>query len=184
MNLANYYSLIILPPDEVIALVGKLKLRLHTESGKGYSSRKSMAHITIQEFWATENQLKKIILKLIKIAREEKGFAAVFDEVFCSEQTAFFTPDDISKGGFKRLLERIRTQVKGKCKSNAHISIGRKLSSEQLEISRKIFSTETLEFNCNRIALRKFNDKTKQFEVVQTFSFLGEESSEKQLTLW
>ena len=124
-----------------------------------------------------------MILKLIKIAREEKSFAALFDEVFCSEQTVFFTPDHTSEGGFKRLLERIRMQIKGKCKSNAHISIGRKLSKEQIDISKNIFSNEKLDFLCDRIALRKYNDKIKQFEVVQIFPFLGEESSEKQLKL-
>lgn len=184
MNPANYYSLVILPPINVIANVKELKLRLYTESGKGYSSRKSDAHITIQEFYATENQLKKIILKLIKIAREEKSFAALFDEVFCYEQTAFFSPNVNSKNNLEKFIIKLRLEVKGPIKSNAHISIGRELSSEQLEISKNIFSNEKLDFLCDRIALRKYNDKIKQFEVVHIFPFLGEESSEKQLTLW
>jgi hypothetical protein len=59
MNHVNHYSVVILPPDEIDVKVGKLKMRLFTESGIEYSSRKSMAHITVQEFWATDSQLKK-----------------------------------------------------------------------------------------------------------------------------
>lgn len=184
MNHVNHYSVVILPPDEIDVKVGKLKMRLFTESGIDYSSRKSMAHITVQEFWATENKLNKIILKLIKIAREQKCFPAEFDKVICSEQTAFFSPEANSKDDLEKLIERLRSEVKGLIKSSAHISIGRGLSPQQIEISRNIFSDETLNFDCNRIALRKYNNTIKQFEVVQIFPFLGEEISVKQLTLW
>ncbi|MBD8081050.1 2'-5' RNA ligase family protein [Chryseobacterium caseinilyticum] len=184
MNHVNHYSIVILPPDEVNEKVDELKRKLFTESGKEYSSRKSIAHITVQEFWATENKLNKIILKLIKVAREQKCFPAEFDKVICSEQTAFFSPNANSKNDLEKFIKRLRSEVKGHITSNAHISIGRKLSPQQIEISRNIFSNETLNFECNRIALRKLNDTIKQFEVVQIFPFLGKELAEKQLTLW
>ncbi|MCD9856014.1 hypothetical protein LUD75_14905 [Epilithonimonas sp. JDS] len=123
-------------------------------------------------------------MKCIRIAREQKIFAAEFDKVICSGQNSFFLPDDKSKVDFERLIKKIRLEVEGHVKSNAHISIGRRLSAQQIEISRKIFSDETLKFDCNRIALRKLNDKIKQFEIVEIFPFLGEELSETQLALW
>ena len=184
MNITGYYSIIILPSVKVNEKVSELKMKLFTESGKEYSSRKSIAHITVQEFWATENKLEKIILKLVKIAREQKCFPAEFDKVICSEQTAFFSPKANSKDDLVKLIKRLRLEVKGHIDSNAHISIGRKLSPQQIEISRNIFSNETLNFECYRIALRKLNDTRKQFEVVQIFPFLGKEVAEKQLTLW
>ena len=184
MNITGYYSIIILPSVKVNEKVSELKMKLFTKSGKKYSSRKSIAHITVQEFWATENKLEKIILKLVKIAREQKCFPAEFDKVICSEQTAFFSPNAKSKHDLEKLIKRLRLEVKGYIGSNAHISIGRKLSPQQIEISRNIFSNETLNFECNRIALRKLNDTIKQFEVVQIFPFLGKEVAEKQLTLW
>ncbi|WDF45582.1 hypothetical protein PQ459_11805 [Chryseobacterium sp. KACC 21268] len=184
MNLASKYSVVILPSFKAIQKVGELKFKLFTKSGKDYSSRKSTAHVTVQEFWATDSQLKKIILKCIRVAQEQKNFRAEFDKVICSEQTVFFSPTANSKNDFKKLIERLRLEVKGLIKSSAHISIGRGLSPQQIEISRNIFSDETLNFDCNRIALRKYNDTIKQFEVVQIFPFLGEEISVKQLTLW
>jgi ribosomal protein L20 len=123
-------------------------------------------------------------LKCIRVAQEQKNFRAEFDKVICSEQTAFFSPKANSKNDFEKLIRRLRLEVKGLIKSSAYISIGRGLSPQQIEISRNIFSDETLNFDCNRIALRKYNDTIKQFEVVQIFPFLGEEISVKQLTLW
>lgn len=184
MNHVNKYSVVILPSDKAIGKVDELKMRLHIESNEQYASYRSMAHITVQEFWATENKLNKIILKLIKIAREQKCFPAEFDKVICSEQTAFFSPKANSKDSLEKLIKRLRLEVKGHIISSAHISIGRRLSPQQIEISRNIFSHEKLNFDCNRIALRKLNDKIGQFEIVQIFPFLGEEISEKQLTLW
>ncbi|MNK33535.1 hypothetical protein D3C87_520250 [compost metagenome] len=181
MTIASFYSIVIHPPDEVIEQVRELKVKLYKESGESFSSRKSIAHITVQEFQATEDQLNKIILKLIKITREQEIFKAVFDKVVYSQETALFIPDNNCRDNFKKLLERIRLEIKGGIKSRAHISIGRKLSLEQLEISRKIFSDEVLEFHSNKIALRKFNDKIGQFEILRIFPFLGEASSEEQL---
>ena len=185
MNAVQPYSIVILPSEEIIKFIGNLKLSLYTESEQDYGSRNSMAHITVREFEATDHQLRRTILKLCKIAREQEIFKTKFDQVICSDQSrsAFASPDIDSHQYFKKLMKKIRTEIAGKANSDAHISIGRQLSTEQLEISREIFSNVKLDFQCTRIALRKFNHKMKQFEIVKIFPFLNEPDSEQQLTL-
>lgn len=54
----------------------------------------------------------------------------------------------------------------------AHISIGRKLSSTQIDLTQNLFGPVTLKFNCDTVAIRKFSETKKQFEVIKTFKFL------------
>ena len=67
-----------------------------------------------------------------------------------------------------------------KIKSNEpHISIGRRIQPENIEIAKNIFSENpNITFNCNAIALRVFNDDRKQFDIIETFPFLGKELQE------
>lgn len=180
----NLYSVVIHLPENIIHLFREFKNQLYKESGK-YSSCNSVAHITVVEFEATDDQLNKIRLKLIKIANEEKSFDAVFDRVICSEKSlsAFALPDKNSKEDFKKLLKKIRTELKIKGRNDAHISIGRKLSTDKIEISRRLFSNVYFDFHCNMIALRKFDNEIKQFEIVHIFPLSGHGNSEKQLSL-
>lgn len=57
-------------------------------------------------------------------------------------------------------------------KSNdPHISIGRRLTPENLKIASEIFTTIDMNFLCDNIVLREFDPIKKQFFVIDTFSF-------------
>lgn len=68
--------------------------------------------------------------------------------------------------------------------AGAHISIGKKLTPNQIKIANNVFDEINLNFVCEKIAIRKFNPLRKQFEVIYEFYFLGNSPKEEQLSLF
>lgn len=66
---------------------------------------------------------------------------------------------------------RYKTEIKS---SEPHISIGRRLTPEQIEKAYALFEKPQLAFACDRIALRRFNPERRQFDVIEVFIFGGE----------
>jgi 2'-5' RNA ligase len=150
-----------------------------------YGSCNSIAHITILEFDATEQELKFIIEKLERITMREISFDAVFDKVIYSDSSKaiFILPNKSGNEFLKKLLAKIRKQIKSDYnKSNAHLTIGRKLKSEQLKKSKDIFPDVKFDFHCNQLALRILNKDIGQFEVLKIFPFSGKPNNTEQLS--
>lgn len=61
--------------------------------------------------------------------------------------------------------------LKLKKSDNPHLSIGRRLTPENLKIASELFTAINLQFECNEIVLREFNPKVKQFFVIEAFPF-------------
>lgn len=178
----NRYSVVIHPDGSDIIRFGFYKDELFNKIGN-YGSRNSKAHITILEFDATEKELVSIVEKLNKIAREEMPFDAIFDQ-FVYSKTILVLPDKDGDERFKKLLEKVRARIKGiNNKIAAHISIGRKLTPEQIENSQNLFPDVNFKFHCNQLALRKRNEKVGQYEIVQTFLFSGVATKEEPIQL-
>ncbi|MCX8524225.1 2'-5' RNA ligase family protein [Chryseobacterium formosus] len=173
-SMLNYYSIVIHPQDSIIELFKTYKGILFNKIGS-FGSRNSIAHITILEFAATDEELKFVIEKLIKITQKETCFDALFDTVMCSSSSKaiFVLPDKAGNEHFKKLLKNIRQKIRGKKNtSNAHLTIGRRLSPKQLENSNELITNVNFHFHCNQIALRKFNDTTEQYDIIRIFPLL------------
>jgi 2'-5' RNA ligase len=180
----KHYSIVIHPQNPIIELFKSFKNKLYKKIGT-YGSCNSIAHITILEFEATEEELKFIIEKLERITLKEISFDAVFDKVIYSDlsKAIFVLPNKIGNEFFKKLLVKIRKQIKGDHnKSNAHLTIGRKLKPEQLKKSKDIFPDVKFDFHCNQIAIRRLNKDIGQFEVLKTFPFSGKLDNTEQLS--
>lgn len=96
-----------------------------------------------------------------------------------SSKAIFILPNKIGDEIFKKLLTKIRKQIKEDGnKSNAHLTIGRKLKPEQLKKSEDIFHDIKFDFHCNKIALRRLNEDIRQFEIIQIFPFHGKSCKE------
>ena len=54
---------------------------------------------------------------------------------------------------------------------NPHLSIARRLSPENLLKASELFTTIDLNFTCDSVILRLFDDDKKQFFVIDTFPF-------------
>lgn len=178
--MVHHYSIVIHPQDSIIDLFKSFKNKLYNTIGN-YGSYNSIAHITILEFDATDEELRFIIEKLERITLKEISFDAVFDKVICSDssKTIFVLPNKNGNEILKKLLIKIRKQIKGDSnKSNAHLTIGRKLKPEHLKKLKNIFSDIKFDFHCNRIALRKLDENIGQFEIIKIFPFHGKSCTE------
>jgi 2'-5' RNA ligase len=171
------YSLIIAPPQKGIEYVNKLKDELNSKIG-WYHSRNSKAHITIVEFTADEDEVEKNIKLVTEIASQEIAIHLSFDGVSNYPNGAvFLKPDEATKKPLTDLMIRIQKNlnIKNSHKSkDPHISIGRKLSEDNVEIALKMFADVKLDFECANLVLRKFNSSKKQYDYFsEAFMFLG-----------
>lgn len=112
-----------------------------------------------------------------------------FDEIVLSKQSKALVllPAVASKIYLRDLLKNFRKGLKHLNVTNgsvAHISIGRALDPNQIEGANNIFNNINLDFNCEKIAIRKFNTSIGQFEVIYEFFFQGESPLEGQLSLF
>ncbi|MFN0291888.1 2'-5' RNA ligase family protein [Pedobacter helvus] len=171
------YSIVLLPPQEGIDYVANLKNQLNDKIG-WYNSRNAKAHVTVCEFTADLDELDRVINDLKEIASYEVPHHLVFDGVDSYANGAvFLKPDAETKAPLTALMVRVQKNlgVTNQYKSKSpHMSIGRKLSEENVALALDMFAGAKLEFNCANLVLRKFNHKIKQYVVFsEDFPFLG-----------
>jgi 2'-5' RNA ligase len=175
----NKYSLAFIPDDIVIDEVKKIKLQLADEIG-WFNSKNSLAHITICEFTSTEieiikNQISRITASFSPFDVELVDYDSYPNGVF------FIKPSEKSKEDLKKIIKILTASltIKKMYKSiEPHLSIARKLDVEKLKIANNLFQKIEVKFLCERVFLRKFNTNLKQFEVIDSFQFKGEKSTQ------
>src|SRR6478609_9179834 len=168
------YSLVIHPPEEILALVKSMKYQLATEVG-WYNSKNSVGHITICEFKATETAIETIKKQISKLCDLLVPVAVHLNEFGSFPNGAFFiAPDNDSKKDLKRIMSHFNKSIQVadmKKSDNPHLSIARRLSPENLLKANQLFTEIDLNFVCDNVILRQFDDKVKQFFVIDTFRF-------------
>jgi len=154
--------------------VKKLKDFLRSKI-KWYNSCNSEAHITICEFTIDESQLDSFKQKLAKISDTFTPFQVNLDhfDSFPNAGAFFIGVNEDSKNHFVPIMKKTHETLKPlKHKSdNPHLSIGRRLTPENLKIASELFTTIDLQFECNEIVLREFDPIVKQFFVIDAFKF-------------
>lgn len=169
------YSVVFHPSEDGIEIIKKLKLELFNRIG-WYGSCNSVAHITIGGFKANENQLAKYIQKLFKIADTLTPVQIYLDHFDAYEESrAFFiSPSENSKADLKPMMKKIQEALLISSKDRSddpHISIGRNLTPENIQIARDLFTTINMEFLCDAIILREFDPIKRQYFILETFPF-------------
>ncbi|GAA6765426.1 hypothetical protein AAFH68_13610 [Flavobacterium sp. CGRL1] len=140
-----------------------------------YNSCNSEAHITICEFTIDDSQLDSFKQKLAKISDAFTPFQVNLDhfDSFPNAGAFFIGVTEDSKNNLVPIIKKTHETLKPlKHKSdNPHLSIGRKLTPENLKIASELFTTIDLQFECNEIVLREFDPIIKQFFVIDSFKF-------------
>ncbi|WP_125723089.1 2'-5' RNA ligase family protein [Flavobacterium ustbae] len=141
-----------------------------------YNSCNSEAHITICEFTIDDSKIDSIKQKLIKIADTFTPSQVHLDHFgFYEHAGAFYiAANEESKSNLIPIMKKIHEILKPlklKKSEDPHLSIGRRLTSENLKIASELFTTIDLVFLCDSIVLREFNPAVKQFFVTDTFPF-------------
>src|SRR6478609_9409780 len=186
------YSLVIHPPEEILALVKSMKYQLATEVG-WYNSKNSVGHITICEFKATETAIETIKKQISKLCDLLVPVAVHLNEFGSFPNGAFFiAPDNDSKKSLKHIMKRCHksllipnikksdnpnptiarrlkpenlvktnrmfTTPNMKKSYNPHLTIARRLNPENLAIANSMFTTIDLNFICDSVVLREFDE--------------------------
>jgi hypothetical protein len=177
------YSIVVYPHRETIGDVRVLKDLLWSKVG-WYNSRDSEAHVTIALFEANKRELDFYIAYTEDFCYAEKPNFVMFDHLIASGKNGAVVvlPNKNSKPYFNNLFKRFREGLRYKKVINgaaAHISIGRKLHPEDIERAQHLFEEVSLDFLCEKIAIRKFNGVMRQYEVC----FLGNPPKQGQLSL-
>ncbi|UWY27540.1 2'-5' RNA ligase family protein [Flavobacterium sp. TR2] len=141
-----------------------------------YNSCNSEAHITICEFEIDESQLDSIKQKLSQIADPFTPFQVTLNhfDSFPNAGAFFIGVTEESKNSMVPIMKKVHETfkfLKLKKSDNPHLSIGRRLTPENLKIASELFTAINLQFECNEIVLREFDPKVKQFFVIEAFPF-------------
>lgn len=175
----NKYSLAFIPDNIVTDEIKKIKLQLADEIG-WFNSKNSLAHITICEFTSTEIEIIK--KQISRITASFSPFDVELVDYDSYPNGAFFIkPSEKSKEDLKKIMKNLTASLTIKKmykSSDPHLSIARKLDDNKLKRASDLFQKIELMFFCDRIYLRKFNPELKQFDVIESFLFKGEKSTQ------
>ncbi|MEN2413233.1 2'-5' RNA ligase family protein [Flavobacterium mesophilum] len=168
------YSVVFHPSAEIIAVIKTMKDFLKSKIN-WYNSCNSVAHITVCEFEIEESQLENFKKKLVKICDTFTPFMVHINDFGAYDNGAFFiNPSESSKNNLEPTMKRVQETLKPlklKKSNDPHISIGRRLTPENLKIASQLFTTIDMEFLCDSIVIREFDPKVKQFFVIDTIPF-------------
>ncbi|MEP6806030.1 MAG: 2'-5' RNA ligase family protein [Flavobacterium sp.] len=171
------YSIVFYPSPSIINLVKEMKDNLKSRvKEKWYNSCNSVAHITICELKLDESELYKLKQKISEVCDTFTPFEVYLDHFgsFDNAGAFYIGPNEKSKKNLELLMTKIQNALRSfkidKISSNAHMSIGRRLTAENLKIASELFTTIDINFLCDSIVLREL-EPYKQFFAIQTFPF-------------
>jgi len=182
------YSVVVHPGNEIINEVKEIKNSLSHSIG-WYSSRNAEVHITLAEFDADPNEFILRLLRVKNFCYAQKTRNVKFDNLVISDlnNMVFLLPNSESKIYMKGFVSKFRKMFgfdHVTYGSSAHISIGKHLQTAQILLAKQAIGEVSLNFNCEKIAVRKFDPFANQFTVIYEFYFLGEQPLEGQLSLF
>jgi 2'-5' RNA ligase len=170
----NLYSIVIHPPEAILALVKSMKEQLATEVG-WFHSKNSVGHITICEFRATNVAIETIKNQIGRLCDTLTPVEVHLNELGSFPNGAFFiAPDNDSKNNLKYIMKQFHKllRIPNMLKSdNPHLSIARKLTPQNLARANHLFTSIDLNFVCDSVVLRQFDENIKQFFIADTFEF-------------
>lgn len=167
------FSLVIFPNPEQSDLVKSYKQLLKSHIG-WFGSANAAAHITVINF---DNEFSlnlyiEQIKEFCKTVAPQKVILNAWDSF--GEQTFFIAPDKASKHYLDQLILNLHHHLGFKINNtHAHLSIARGLNAEKMKIAYQLFENTkiNLEFICDAIYLRKFNEQTKQYsDIIEKIS--------------
>jgi 2'-5' RNA ligase len=181
------YSLVIFPSSEQSKLIKSYKQLLKSHIPEGFGSANSLAHITIIHF-LTDLDYMIYIDQIREFCKTIASKKITFDSwgKFEKSGTFFLCPNEDSKIYLNSIIINLHKFLGFKTESmhvNAHMSIGRKLFSEKMEITEKVFKDikPYLFFNSNALYVRKFNYKKMQYsDIIERINFDIEDLKNKK----
>ncbi|MDR6806082.1 2'-5' RNA ligase [Dyadobacter sp. BE34] len=193
------YSLAIMPAPPIAEEVRGFKSDYRSAIGKSYGSANADGHISLDGFDAAEADYPLILAEYTRLVSQLTPFHlnfSGFGDFDRANFSAFYIkPTDESSNAIR---ERTQTIMKGFDKKfkkqymqkwadeskNPHMSIGRRLTREWIALAYSLFTEYEAGFLCESFAIRKYNEKRRQYDVIDTIPLLGQNGAGEQISLF
>lgn len=188
------YMIAIRPTAEIVEAVRNMKIALKGAVGGFFNSVNSEAHITLFEFYAYDHDYPVLLKELTKTTGMLSPFTLEFDGFnhFATSGAFYVALTDESSNTIVERCKELKQVLNSKLLKDhtegwtdmfetAHMTIGRRLRADWIETAYSLFKNYNAKFWCNSLAVRKFNDDRKQFDVIDTLPMLGKESTLNRL---
>jgi len=176
LHSADQYSVAVCPPVHIVDAVREMKTELFNKI-KWFHSKNTEAHITVNVFGAEENEVVTWEKYLAAFCGRQHALEIRLASTGFYETGAYYLAlDEQSKQQMVTLMNRFHMEAPlhaAVTSFEPHISIGRQLKKIQLDVARQLFDEAqiNLTFICDNLALRRFDKKKGQYEIIRRFNF-------------
>lgn len=169
------YSLVV-HPEGIIDRVKSLKQILKHKIG-WYNSVNSLAHFSICEFELEDKEVEGLISMIYELVKNVESEEIIMNSFAFYDSGAFYIKTSQESTIYlKDLFAKICSGLSEKIKlayqvHDPHLSIGRRLSAEQLQVAQETFQHIEERFICKGVVLRVFNPARKQYDLLHEILF-------------
>lgn len=183
MSVRHKYSVCFQPGNNLVSQVHLMKLKLADKIG-WYNSKNSLAHLTIAEFHASEEEITRIDNQLKRCCNRFTPVSVLLRSFHTYTNGTFFLEVDpkakvILKDFSQQIFNELQLKNAYKC-TDPHLSIARKLDTKKIQQAFELFGTPELSFLCDQIALRKLNLEKRQFDILTLYAFQAQKDNRPQ----
>ncbi|MET7253129.1 2'-5' RNA ligase family protein [Dyadobacter fermentans] len=197
-NLCSY-SLAIMPPPPIADDVRGLKLDFRNAIGKSYGSANADGHISLDGFDAAEADYPLILAEYTRLIAPltpfQLNFSGFGDFDRANFSAFYIKPTEESSDAIRERTQAVMKSFDKKFKKkymqkwadeskNPHVSIGRRLTREWIALAYSLFTEYEAGFLCESFAIRKYNEKRRQYDVIDTIPLLGQNGAGEQISLF
>ncbi|MCF0041915.1 2'-5' RNA ligase family protein [Dyadobacter fanqingshengii] len=195
----SQYSLAIMPSAAISLEVVEMKQQLRAAIGRSYGSANAEAHISLDGFEADENDYPYILAEYRRIVSELNPFEisfSGFDDFDKANYSAFYIKPTTESSleirrrseavmkAFDKNLKKQYTRKWADESQKPHMSIGRRLTREWVALAYTTLTAYEAGFLCDTFVIRKFNEKRRQYDVIDVLPLLGTSEPPVQLDLF
>lgn len=193
------YSLAIMPPPNIHEEVKGFKQLFRDAIGKSYGSANADGHISLDGFDAAEADYPLILAEYTRLVSQlspfQLNFSGFADFDRANFSAFYIKPTEESSNAIRERTQVIMKAFDKKFKKqymqkwadeskNPHMSIGRRLTREWIALAYSLFTEYEAGFLCDSFAIRKYNEKRRQYEVIDVIPLLGRNASSEQISLF
>ena len=193
------YSLAIMPSAPISLQVAEMKQQLRAAIGKSYGSANAEAHISLDGFEADENDYPYILAEYRRIVSELTPFEIQFSgygDFDRANYSAFYIMPTMESSdairqrtevvmkAFDKKLKKQYTKKWADESKHPHMSVGRRLTRDWVALAYATLPAYEARFLCDAFVIRKFNEKRRQYDVIDVLPLLGTPEPLGQLDLF
>ncbi|TLV04040.1 2'-5' RNA ligase family protein [Dyadobacter luticola] len=188
-----------MPSLDIAEQVQEMKQQYRIALGRSYGSANADGHISLDGFEAAEAdyplvlaEYQRLVLELTAFEIRFSGFAdfdrgnfsAFYIQLTDESAAAIRERSTAVMKGFDKKLKKQYMQKWADESKNPHMTIGRRLTREWVAVAHSMFTDYNASFLCDAFAIRKYNEKRRQYDVVDVLPLARESTPFLQLDLF